>query len=97
MSNKTSFLLGAVCVAVGVAIGSQLTRSLPPIMVNASATQSHDNFVIATGMVNKGLEGIFFLDFLTGDLKATVIDERRGGFNAFYAWRSVTVELMTGT
>ena len=58
-----------------------LLRHLP---VHATATQGHDNFVIATGMVGDGLEGIYFLDFLTGDLKATVINERAGGFSAFF-------------
>ena len=86
MNNKIAFLLGAACIAGGVVLGSLLNRRVPPIMVNASATQAHDNFVIATGLVDKGLEGIFFLDFLTGDLKATVVDERRGGFNAFFEY-----------
>lgn len=95
-SNKTAFLLGAACIAGGVAIGSLLTRGVPPIMVNATATQSHDNFVVATGMVGKGLEAVFFLDFLTGDLKATVVDERRGGFNAFYEY-NIAADFNLGT
>ncbi len=86
MLSKTTFLLGATCVVAGVAIGSFLTRNVPPITVHASATQAHDNFVIATGMIGKGTEALFFLDFLTGDLKAVVVSERGGGFNAFYQY-----------
>lgn len=62
---------------------SSLLSHLP---VHAMATQGHDNFVIATGFVGDGLEGIYFLDFLTGDLKATVINERAGGFNSFFEY-----------
>jgi hypothetical protein len=59
---------------------------LPPIEVSASATQAHDNFVVATGLVDQGIEAFFFLDFLTGDLKATIVNERRPGFSAMYQY-----------
>ncbi len=57
---------------------------LKQIPVHAMATQGQENFVIASGYVGDGIEGIYFLDFLTGDLKATVINERAGGFSSFF-------------
>lgn len=79
--------LGAL--GLGVAAGVLVSRPavvLPPIPAHAVASASHDNFVIATGFVEDGTEGLFFLDFLTGDLKATVINNRGPGFNAFYQY-----------
>ena len=84
-----AFLAGALCVAIGVWIGSSMNRQdllLDPIRLHATATQGHDNFVIATGMIDEGIEALYFLDFLTGDLKATVINERRPGINAYYEY-----------
>ena len=84
-ANRSLFFMGAACVALGVAIGHYTSRS-EPILLHATATQGHDNFVIATGRIDDGIEAFFFLDFLTGDLKATVVSERRQGFNAYYEY-----------
>lgn len=59
---------------------------LPPLDVHAMASASHDNFVIATGFVEQDVEGLFFLDFLTGDLKGAVMHSRRPGFAASYQY-----------
>lgn len=83
--NRTSFLMGAACVAVGVVIGLFAGKS-EPITIHAAATQGDDNFVIATGLIDDGIEAFYFLDFLTGDLKATVVNQRRPGFNAYYEY-----------
>lgn len=86
-------LVGAAAAVVCVGIGWQLGRgtdpsaatfTLPATAVEATATQAHDNFVIATGFVDEGLEALYFLDFMTGELKAVVINERGGGFAAMY-------------
>jgi hypothetical protein len=82
------------CAALGIGVGWLLGASaapepphwLPPIEVRASATQANDNFVVATGLVDQGIEALFFLDFLTGDLKATIVNERRPGFSAMYQY-----------
>lgn len=94
-----AFVLGAACVAVGVGIGVLATRPapvLPPVELYATASQAHDNFVIATGFVDEGMEALYFLDFLTGDLKATVINERRPGFAAFYEY-NIAADFNLGT
>lgn len=59
---------------------------LPPIQAEAMATAAHDNFVVATGLVDGDTEGLFFLDFLTGDLKAAVLNSRGLGFNGYFTY-----------
>lgn len=92
MKARTNvFLLAVACVASGLAAGMWMaprgtSLSLPPLEVGATASAAHDNFVIATGFVEDDIEGLFFLDFLTGDLKATVLNRRQAGFNAYYQY-----------
>ncbi len=57
-----------------------------PTLVQATATQGKDNFSIATGIIDNGLEGFYFLDFLTGDLRAAVISRRSGKFEGFFEY-----------
>lgn len=90
-ASPNLWLVAVACLAVGVAVGVVSTRndtvlSPPPIEAHATATAAHDNFVIATGFMEDGTEGLFFLDFLTGDLKATVVNNRGPGFNAYYQY-----------
>lgn len=50
------------------------------------ATDRYENFAIATGPLDSGVEAVFFLDFLTGDLKAAVLNINNGKFNAFFSY-----------
>jgi hypothetical protein len=52
----------------------------------ASATHGADNFAIATGLVEDGIEALYFLDFLTGDLRAAVISRRNAEFTGFFEY-----------
>jgi hypothetical protein len=52
----------------------------------ATATHGADNFAIATGMVDDGIEALYFLDYLTGDLRAAVISRRNGEFTGFFQY-----------
>lgn len=52
--------------------------------VQATATHGESNFAIATGWVDEGVEALYFLDFLTGDLRAAVVSRRTGEFVAFF-------------
>ncbi|MEN0111253.1 MAG: hypothetical protein AAF805_11080 [Planctomycetota bacterium] len=94
----TAFLAAAVCLAAGVALGAWLRSGegdatpfqipasvLPALEVDATATQAHDNFVIATGFVDDGIEGLYFLDFLTGELRGVVLNQRGPGFGCYYS------------
>jgi len=76
------------CVATGVALGLILGLHIqgiwPRVPLHASATHGIDKFAIATGLVDNGVEALYFLDFLTGDMRAAVINPKTGRFNSFY-------------
>ena len=38
--------------------------------LHATATHGLDKFAIATGLVDDSVEALYFLDFLTGDMRA---------------------------
>ncbi len=52
--------------------------------IQASATHGEGNFAIATGLIDDRLEAFYFLDFLTGDLRAAAVSRRTGEFVAFF-------------
>ncbi|MEZ6135391.1 MAG: hypothetical protein R3C53_10825 [Pirellulaceae bacterium] len=60
----------------------QQTMVLPPLA--ADSASANDSMAIATGPVSDDAEGIFFLDFATGDLQCLVYYPRLGGFGARY-------------
>ncbi|MCE9548004.1 MAG: hypothetical protein K8T25_21230 [Planctomycetia bacterium] len=79
----------AVCLAAGLLIGQFARPRTPPEAqipwpVFATATHGQDNFAVCTGQLDEGIEAIFFLDFLTGDLRAVAMNVRTHQFNAFY-------------
>jgi len=55
-----------------------------PRFANASATDRYENFAIATGQLDNDIEAVYFLDFLTGDLKAAALSLQTGKFNSLY-------------
>jgi len=71
--------------AVGLIAGLTVGGMWPHSPVHAVATDRHDNFAICTGEVEEGLEALFVLDFLTGEIKAGVISPQTGKFNNLYA------------
>lgn len=46
--------------------------------LEAMATHGADSMAIATGYIDEGVEGIFMLDFITGDLTCQVLNPRYG-------------------
>lgn len=54
------------------------------VAVQATATHGEANFAIATGFVDPEIEAFYFLDFLTGDLRAAVVSRRTADFVAFF-------------
>jgi len=82
--NHTALLM------VGMAIGAALTAgwhgltTLP--RAHAVATHGSDNFAIATGLVDDGMEALYFLDFLTGDLRGTIVNRRNAAFTSFFEY-----------
>ena len=67
----------------------------PQTPVHATATHGQDNFAIATGPVSDDIEAVYMLDYLTGDLKAAVVNLQTGKFMSFYE-SNVLTDLGTG-
>jgi len=74
---------------------SQPQLILPPELLHASATHGGSNLAVATGAIDENSEGIFFLDFITGDLQCWIYYPRTGAVGAKYV-TNVTVQLPGG-
>lgn len=72
---------GGVLTAAWFGVGSSANWGT---QVQASATHGEGNFAIATGLIDDRLEAFYFLDFLTGDLRAAAVSRRTGEFVAFF-------------
>jgi hypothetical protein len=72
---------GLVWLVVGLCVGLLLSAIFPHTPLHASSNDRYDDFAIATGAVDDTTEAIYFLDFLTGDLKAAAV----GPFRKFAA------------
>ena len=70
--------------AIGLLVGAVIGGFWPDTPLHAVATDRMENFAIATGFVDDGIEAIYFLDFLTGTLKAAVVSNQTNGFRARY-------------
>jgi hypothetical protein len=68
---------------IGIRLGRQ-TGNPPLPQIMAAAAVSSDNMAVATGPIGRDSEGIFFLDFITGDLQCLVYYPRIGAFGAHY-------------
>lgn len=75
----------AVGLVMGLVIGLNIQGLWPNVPLHASATEGYESFSIATGLVDNGVEGLYFLDYLTGDLRGAVVDPKSGKFNAFFS------------
>ncbi len=89
--QKISGLLGVVITAAmtvgGYFVGraSQPTAtswSIPGVTLDATATDSGDEFAIATGPISDEVEGLFVLDYATGLLQCHVLYPRAGQMGA---------------
>ncbi len=80
-SGPAMLMIGIV---LGLVIGLNVQGLWPNIPLHATATQGLDRFAIATGLVDNGVEALYFLDFLTGDLRAAVVNPKTGKFNSLY-------------
>ncbi|MCI0332070.1 MAG: hypothetical protein L0228_02440 [Planctomycetes bacterium] len=71
-------------VVIGLIVGLNVQGIWPSVPLHASATHGLDKFAIATGLVDNSVEALYFLDFLTGDMRAAVINPKTGKFNSFF-------------
>lgn len=63
----------AVTLAGGVAIGMAIGLFRPQTTIHAVATDRVDNCAMATGPLDDDTEALFYLDFLSGELRATAL------------------------
>jgi hypothetical protein len=84
--------------AIGLAIGGAMTAgvvigmkadanqvaALDELRLKASASHGAETFAIATGQIDSEVEGLFCLDYLTGDLSCYVISARGKGFAGLF-------------
>jgi hypothetical protein len=73
-----------VLVGMGVAGGMVLSGVLPHSPLYAVATDRMDTFGMATGPLEAEVEAVYFLDFLTGDLRAVVLGKQPGTWTGFF-------------
>lgn len=76
-------------VALGVALGRLSSPTDPTAAeilpkLQAVATHSADTIAMATGPVDEEGEGLYVLDFLTGDLHCWVLNPRTGKFGGVF-------------
>ncbi len=82
------FALG-LCITVAVASGfwmgsARQNANVPLPLLHASTAATSSTMAVATGQIGVDAEGIFFLDFITGDLQCLVYYPRVGVFGARY-------------
>ena len=74
---------------VGVLIGQRGRQApalpgLADLQLKAAASHGGETFAIATGNVDEDVEGLFTLDFLTGDLQCLVVNPRNGALGGWF-------------
>jgi hypothetical protein len=72
---------GAMTLGVLLGQRDQAAASLPglaELKLKAAASHGADTFAIATGAVDDEIEGLYTLDFITGDLQCFVLNSRTG-------------------
>lgn len=67
------FRFAGVSLVSGLAIGLVIGMMWPRTPLHAVATDHVDNFALATGQLDDDTEALFYLDFLSGELKATAL------------------------
>jgi len=87
-SRWTMLLLGLVVGAtIGAVVAVQFSSPrihLPATLLNATATSGGTTMAIATGPIQEGVEGLFILDFITGELTCSVLNPRTGAIGGAY-------------
>jgi hypothetical protein len=73
-----------VGIILGLVVGLNIEGLWPTVPLHATSTHGLDKFAIATGLVDNGVEALYFLDYLTGDMRAAVIDPKTQRFNSFF-------------
>jgi hypothetical protein len=74
-----------VWLVIGLLLGLLIGSHWPQAPLHAwSATAQTEKFAIATGSIDDASEGLFILDYLTGELQCAVISPATGAFMSFF-------------
>ena len=85
----TGLALGLL-VGCGMLIGALAAKStsnrleFPERLLHATATHGSTTMAVATGPIDDGVEGLFVLDFITGELQCSVLNPRSGKLGGLY-------------
>jgi hypothetical protein len=71
-------------IVIGLVVGLNIEGLWPSVPLHAAATHGIDKFAIATGFVDNTVEALYFLDFLTGEMRAAVINPKNGRFTSIF-------------
>jgi hypothetical protein len=66
------------------AVPADLSAAYQEMRLRAVATSGAETMAMATGTVDEQSEGLFFLDFLTGELQCFVLNPRIGKFTGWF-------------
>jgi hypothetical protein len=69
---------------IGLAIGLVISGLWPHTPLYAVATDRIESYGMATGPLDSEVEGVYFLDFLTGQLTAVVAGKIPGSWTGFF-------------
>ena len=69
---------------VGALVGFLIAAFMPAQQSQAVATHGQDGFALATGLLDTNVEGVYFLDCLTGVLRGSVLNVYNGQFTASF-------------
>jgi hypothetical protein len=75
-----------VWLVAGVLLGLTASAFLPHTPSWAVSTDRQDTYAVCTGPLDDDLEAVYFLDFLTGDLRAAVLSLQTGRFTGFFEY-----------
>src|SRR5262249_3403110 len=71
-------------VSLGVLIGALLSVFMPAQPLHAVATHGQEGFALATGLLDNSVEGVYFLDGLTGVLKGAALNINTYSFTSVF-------------
>lgn len=69
---------------IGLFLGIAFSGIWPETPLHAVATHGHETCAIATGRLDDQVEAVYFLDFLTGNLRAAALNVQSGKFGSIY-------------
>jgi hypothetical protein len=84
LSCGIPWMLALAAVGLGVAIGGWLRGGPQPVLASAAAVE--DSFAVCTTPVGDGMEGLFMLDFDTGDISGGVLNQNTSKFTVGYRY-----------